>query len=437
VKVPASVIVTGGGVVGLCTAVALQEAGLSARLIDPMTGGEASWGNAGCLAADECAPLASPETAASIRQRLFGAGGPLDFVWQDLPDWLPWGLRFLAASTPERFAHGVKALSALNKQAIAAWRRLLGEADFARLMRVEGHFILYEGKGAQARGLAALADAPKGDVAFRPLSDPERAFLSNLLTLGDFGGARLYGTGQVRSQAMVFEALYARLIRAGGVISRGRVAAIVRTSTGCAAVLEEGARWEAEAMVIAAGARSGALLGAAGLKAPLIAERGYHIGFESEDWPDDFPPILFHDRSTILTRLETGLRATSFVEFGRPDSAPDARKWDRLEAHMRTVGVLKGGAVTRWMGARPTLPDYLPAIGGGERQGLFYAVGHAHLGFTQAAITAEIVRALVLQNTPIVDVGPFALRRFQKKGAWQPPAAPPKSGRTASQPTAA
>jgi D-amino-acid dehydrogenase len=417
---PASVIVAGGGVVGLCTAVALQEAGVTTRLIDPMAGGEASWGNAGCLAADECAPLASPKTVSELRRRLFGAGGALDVVWGDFAQWIPFGLRVLEASTPERFAHGVKALTALNTGALAAWRRLLGDQEAARLLRMEGHFVLFEGEGAQARGLAALAAAPKGAAAFRPLSDAERGTFSQRLDLASFGGARIFGTGQVRSHTGVFEVLYARLIRAGGVISRGRVDALVQADGRWAALLEGGARWEAQALVISAGARSGPLLAAAGLKAPLIAERGYHIGFDSADWPQEFPPVLFEDRAVIMTRLDTGLRATSFVEFGRPDSPPDPRKWERLEGHMRAVGVLKGDAVSRWMGARPTLPDYLPAIGGGERPGLFYALGHAHLGFTQAAITAEVMRALVLSKTPPLNPAPFALSRFARHGRTAP-----------------
>ena len=68
---------------------------------------------------------------------------------------------------------------------------------------------------------------------------------------------------------------------------------------------------------------------------------------------------------------------------------------------------------TRWMGARPTLPDYLPAIGRSTRApNLLYAFGHQHLGLTLAATTGEIVAALVADQPAPIDLAPFSLNRF-------------------------
>ena len=65
------------------------------------------------------------------------------------------------------------------------------------------------------------------------------------------------------------------------------------------------------------------------------------------------------------------------------------------------------------MGARPTLPDYLPAIGRSRRApNLYYAFGHQHLGLTLAAATGEAVAALIDGDTPAVDLDPFSIARF-------------------------
>jgi D-amino-acid dehydrogenase len=65
------------------------------------------------------------------------------------------------------------------------------------------------------------------------------------------------------------------------------------------------------------------------------------------------------------------------------------------------------------MGARPTLPDYLPAIGQSLRvEGLFYAFGHQHLGLTLSAATGEAIAALVDGEPPAFDLAPFSLDRF-------------------------
>ena len=73
------------------------------------------------------------------------------------------------------------------------------------------------------------------------------------------------------------------------------------------------------------------------------------------------------------------------------------------------------GPVAEWMGARPTLPDYLPAIGASRRaDNLYYAFGHQHLGLTLAAVTGELVAALMGGATPAVDLTPFDLDRFAR-----------------------
>ena len=65
------------------------------------------------------------------------------------------------------------------------------------------------------------------------------------------------------------------------------------------------------------------------------------------------------------------------------------------------------------MGPRPTLPDYLPAIGRlkGEPR-ILYAFGHQHLGLTMAAVTAELTTALARGVEPSIDLTPFRIERF-------------------------
>ena len=90
----------------------------------------------------------------------------------------------------------------------------------------------------------------------------------------------------------------------------------------------------------------------------------------------------------IVTPFRSGLRAASFVEFARADSPADPRKWARLRSHVAELGLPFREPCSEWFGARPTLPDYLPALGRSRRAAnLLYAFGHQHLGLTLAAIT--------------------------------------------------
>ena len=125
--------------------------------------------------------------------------------------------------------------------------------------------------------------------------------------------------------------------------------------------------------------------------------------------------MVFEERSTIATRFSGGLRVAGFVEFGRHDAAPDPRRWQALERHAAALGLPLQGPLTRWVGSRPTLPDYLPAIGRSSRlPNLFYAFGHQHLGLTLGPLTGEVVAGLMKDRRPAPSLAAFAIERFSR-----------------------
>jgi D-amino-acid dehydrogenase len=66
-----------------------------------------------------------------------------------------------------------------------------------------------------------------------------------------------------------------------------------------------------------------------------------------------------------------------------------------------------------WVGPRPVLPDYLPAMGRAPgAPNLLYAFGHQHIGLTLCAVTARAMAALAAGRTPSWDTSAFDLRRF-------------------------
>lgn len=82
------------------------------------------------------------------------------------------------------------------------------------------------------------------------------------------------------------------------------------------------------------------------------------------------------------------------------------------EASLAAQAPLMRLAEAEWMGYRPSLPDSLPAIGRGRAPGVHHAFGHGHLGLTQAAATARLIRDLVLCQPLPIDLSPFSPRRF-------------------------
>jgi D-amino-acid dehydrogenase len=392
---PRTAIVIGGGVVGSACALRLAGAGVAVTLVDDAPAlRPASWGNAGHIAVEQVEPIASWATVRSAPRRHFARGGALDLPVAAIGAWLPFGLRLAAAAT--RFEAGKAALTRLMAGAMPAWRRLAADLGDSALLREDGHFILWETAATAAAGRAAWAATDTGTATIRDATTGELEALRGAMGAPFAGAVRCEGSAQIADPTRLAAALAAALARAGVVRRTGQATLAQRGNRVSVAI--GGDSLDADVVLVAAGVGSAVLLAGIGVRVPLIAERGYHI--EAPTSGSMLPPRVFEDRSMIVTRFGDRLRAASFVEFSRADLPPDPRKWVRLERHVAELGLAFEGEVTPWYGSRPTLPDYLPAIGRVPGSAnLAAAFGHNHLGLTLSAVTGEIVAAMLVGGT--------------------------------------
>ncbi len=406
-------LVIGGGLVGLSTALQLQRCGLSVTVLEPQEKPQgASWGNAGHIAVEQVQPLASPAMVTGALARLYPRGA-LGLPVRQIGSWGPFALKLLRASTPARFAAGTAALSALLAQAMPAWQRMCALTGTALLLRQDGHFVAWESVASAARGRAHWLSTDIGTASVRDSTPEELSAIRGLAPNGTIAGAvRFAGSGQMTDLGALANALRQALIAGGGTIRHAKVDGI-EIDGGMAHAIIGGERLTAGHIVVSAGAASAELLRPMGLRIPLIAERGYHIQSSQSRWPTDMPPVAFEDRSMIVTRFAGGLRAASFIEFSARTAPPDPGKWRKLRDHVAALGLPFDGPDHEWIGARPTLPDYLPAIGRSTcAPNLLYAFGHQHLGMTLAAATGEAIAALAVGQPPAIDLAPFDPARF-------------------------
>ncbi|AUN33841.1 NAD(P)/FAD-dependent oxidoreductase [Niveispirillum cyanobacteriorum] len=407
-----SFLVVGGGIVGYSVALALQARGRSVVIVDDAPSvPAASWGNAGHIAVEQVEPLASPATLRGVPKRLLAKDDALSLPLRDVRHWLPFGMRLAAAARPDRFRAGKAALSPLIGGAMGAWERLVQGVGQPDLLIQDGHFVIWDTPVSAARGLTAWQAADTGTTRFRPIDADEREWLTRLLGRAPAGAIRFTGSGHIASHDLLFTALRRHFVERGGVMVTGRAVGLPVTDGKTAVALSDGRVLTADGVVVAAGVASKPLLEGIGHKVPMIAERGYHLHADVGHWPTDLPPLVFEDRALIVTRFRDYLRASSFVEFSHPDSPPDPAKWERLRGRIRDLGLPFPLPAREWVGCRPTLPDYLPAIGRSDRAAnLFYAFGHQHLGLTLGPVTGERIAALVTDQGP--DLSAFDLNRF-------------------------
>ncbi len=323
--------------------------------------GAASWGNAGHIATEQVEPLASWSVIRSAPRRLFSRGGALGLPPSQIKRWLPFALRM--ASAANRVDHGRTALRSLLANALPAWKSLSEQLGMPALVRETGHFVVWETPASAAAGLAAWRSADIGTTRFHECDASEMQLLAGLMKLAPAGAIRFENTAQIADLPKLADALRTSITaRNGRIVNAQRASRRPSRTIGQRDTGRRQLDRELTSPWSPAGVRSRELMEPYCKSVPLIAERGYHLQMTEHRWPD-LPPVVFEDRSMIVTRFESGLRAASFVEFSSIDAPPDDRKWQRLRSHVTALGLPCDAPARQWMGARPTLPDYLPAIG--------------------------------------------------------------------------
>src|SRR3954470_16759128 len=129
-------LVVGAGIVGICSALHLQQEGHEVVVIDRGGPGEgASRGNAGIFAIGHVVPIGTPAVVKRVPAMLLDETSPLTIRWSYLLRIAPWLIRLVAACTPRRVEAISHALAALLAPATASYRPLLKSAQAENLVQ--------------------------------------------------------------------------------------------------------------------------------------------------------------------------------------------------------------------------------------------------------------------------------------------------------------
>ena len=390
----APIIVVGVGIAGTAAARALQRSGHAVTLLDSAEPGKAtSFGNAGYLSFDSLIPLARPATLKKVPQMLMDRDGPLTLHPPSLPWLLPWMARFaLASLSTAEVQKGMAALKALMLEADVAWKAEIQASGLGELFHSRGALYVYESEAAflgtdEMRGL----QMNKG-TEFEVVSGDRARELAPGLSPHIVRGIHYPNASHTINPYRVVETLAQRFVADGGTILRGRVRGFGRDGNRVTSVQITEQALPASAVVIAAGRASGELTRLLGFNAPLVAERGYHVMVAPDNLRFDLP-VSPPERGLFFTPMQEGLRIAGTVELAAPHQPPSWHRADLLVKHLREIFPGVGGAEqSRWIGERPTLPDFRPAIGRAPRLANVYcSYGHQHLGLTLATASARLI----------------------------------------------
>lgn len=408
--------IVGAGIVGLAIALTLQRDGFDVTVIDRDGPGEgATYGNAGVLATSSVVPVGTPATVRAVPRMLLDRQAPLTLRWSTLPALAPWFTRFVLASRPARVEAISRALAALAGRAIEAYAPLLRAADADVLIGRGGWLTVYESDHGLRRARGEHDLMRRRGVRFDVLRREEIGDIEP--SLGPTIRHALYFPDNcwVRDTLGLARAFAAAIQRNGGNIVRDEVVGFDIGADGPRAVLGRAGSTplDGRALIIAAGAHSGPLARALGAAVPLDTERGYHVMLPEPGFGLRLP-VMHGERAFVATPMAGGIRLAGTVEFGGLAAPANFSRAEVILNHAKRIyPALRDGGGKRWMGFRPSMPDSLPVIGPCPHfKGVYFAFGHGHLGLTFAAVTGEMIGAMLNDRPPPVDPMPYRVDRF-------------------------
>lgn len=414
------VAVIGAGIVGVTTAYELAADGHEVTVFERRgtVASETSFANAGVVAPGYVTPWAAPGMPRKVLGQLVSrhaavrvnAGALSHARWL----WRWWRACRPAAYAPNRSA--MLRLARFSQARLAELTRTL-QLDYEQR---PGYLVLLRGvrELVQARpGLALLAELGAkfelvdADQARRlePGLNPDTELRAAVHLPAD-------GVGNCRQFAQLLKAEAQRL----GADFRFDADVRGLRAGSAPAVLTPQGEQAFDAVVVAAGVDSAALLRPLGLRVPLMPVYGYSITapLRAQDGLNAEAPqagLMDEKYKVAITRLGQRVRVAGSAELG---GHPDRFSEGALATLYRVLDDwFPGAAVTaqaqRWKGARPMLPDGPPLLGASGAPGVWLNLGHGSSGWALACGSARVLAAQLAGREAPLDTAGLGVERLR------------------------
>ncbi len=409
------VVVVGGGVIGISTALALARRGASVHVVEAreQLGVECSFGNSGLIAPSHCIPLAAP----GLLRRMPGwlrRGGAVYVKLRPSVELARFGTHLLRSCNRDQMLRGVRTLRDLARASQELVEELVREsgADFgytrSGVMNVCRTVKAFE---ALQRDAALLADE-----GFDPaiLTAEEARSIEPCLS-SSIAGAVMWREDAHCDPRSFNETLATLALAAGVRIETGTsVVGFARRNGQLGEVQTTSGSLAPGTVVLAAGAWTPHLARLAGTRVLMQPGQGYHVHLRDRV-PPVGTPMIFQESVFAATPMSGELRLAGTMEFVGLDLELRDEAALRLltEARMYLDGLEDAASFDTWCGLRPCTPDSLPLVGRSSRLGnLYLATGHAMLGLTLASATAHAIADLIVDGRSSLPVDPLAPARY-------------------------
>ena len=407
------IVIIGGGLVGLHTALFLTDQGSEVTIVDhgPLGGGAAK-GNAGFMCNTLIGPLAGPGLVGTALRSLTDPIGALRVRPRAIPSMMGWLFHFARASSTKRFESGRRALARFNSDLPSLLTHLSdagAQVDLSPPLLFPFHDVAFGEKFLHE--LQPMRDF--GIEVPESLSDgDDLRKLVPALTDHVQAGFSLPGDRSLDPRHFVDSLISILKNRGVIVVEDAPITSIEHTGGRIRHLTTAKGRIEGDQFVIAAGAGSDQVARHLGLRVAVVPGQGYNVVLPSSAGLDR--PVIVEETRAVATPLSDCIRLGGTMEFTGPKPTFDGRRVDAIITSMQKFFHLDWDKRSDpWSGSRPMSPDGLPLIGRPKNwSNLVLAAGHGMYGLTLAPATGLAVSQLLLEGRSAKDLSEFSPDRF-------------------------
>ena len=406
-----SVIICGGGVLGLSCAYYLAREGWRVTVVERNAEGADSCahGSAGYISPSHVIPLAAPGMVWKGLKWMLSSRSPFYIKPRLDGDLMRWGWLFARACTE---SHTRRAAPVLRDLCLGGRKLFVELADITGNsfeLKTEGLLNLCQTQECldhETHGLAAIAR--ELGIEAQVLDAAQTAALEPGTKLAVVGSVYFPIDAHITPRRLM-PALTALLKEMGVKFSWNSSIYGWRTGGGrITGISTTAGDLFADEYVLTGGSWSPSMVSGLGLRLPMQAGKGYSLTIDKPRFQLT-KSLILTERRVAVTPMGESLRFGGTMEISghsdnvRPERVEQIKA--AAQAFFPEMTAADFAGIKPWFGYRPVTPDGLPYIGRlGRYTNLATASGHAMLGLTMAPISGLLIAEILTGRKPSVDL---------------------------------
>ena len=406
-----SVVIIGGGIIGLCSAYYLQKEGFKITIIDQSNlDSGASYVNAGYLSPSHIVPLSAPGVMKKGLKWMLDSSSPLYIKPRLNADFLKWTLAFNKSCSANHVKKAIPAIKGITLFSQDLYDAIKRDENFTFHYEKKGLLMLCQTEAMLEEEMKAAELAKKEGLDARELSMAELKKMEPNVNW-NVKGAAYYSCDSHTTPQEFMEEMKAHLKKVGVTFYANEKVEDVNVLNGRISEVKTNKQiLKADEFVLAAGSWSPILSKKLGIKLLLQAGKGYRIN-TTQQTGITIPSILA-EAKVAVTPMHGFTRFAGTMEIAgindninkvRVDAIANATT--RFYPELKLTEEEKNNAAS---GLRPVSPDGLPYIGKSSKcDNLSIATGHAMMGWSMATATGKLVSEIISDRKTSLNLHPF------------------------------